>query len=353
MGWYRRLRPLFFLLPPETAHHLGLSLLSRVGRSPWLQRAVRGRFPRIEDPVQLLGLTFPNRVGLAAGYDKDAVAWRGLAALGFGHLELGTVTPEAQPGNPRPRVFRLGPDRGLINRLGFPSRGEQALARTLEASRGRGEESTPRPIIGLNLGKQKETPLEAAADDYCRLIRGLAGYGDYLAINISSPNTPQLRELQTPQFLASLIRALIDERDRQAASLQRPLPLLVKIAPDLEAASLDGMVDTLLTAGVDGLIATNTTVARSGLVSPRASESGGVSGKPLADLSHRVLEQLVARVDGACPIISVGGIFDGPTARARLDAGADLVQLYTGLIYCGPRLIAEVASGLAAAAANS
>ncbi|MBZ0111393.1 MAG: quinone-dependent dihydroorotate dehydrogenase [Thermoanaerobaculia bacterium] len=342
MDWYSRLRPLFFCVPPEAAHGAGLKLLAWIGAKERRRERWRRRWPAVEDPVTLFGLPFPNRVGLAAGYDKDGVGWRGLETLGFGHLELGTVTPEAQPGNARPRVFRLSKDRGLINRLGFPSQGAAAMIDRL--TRGRSPEAgSHRAILGINIGKQKETPLRDAARDYRLLTRMLAPHADYLAVNISSPNTPELRELQGATFLGRLVDEVLEERDGQIATLGRKLPVLVKISPDLDAAEIDRMVGTLVDAGVDGLIATNTTVGRRGLLSRHRDQGGGASGGPLRDLSLRVVEQIAERLAGRVPLVAVGGILDAADAADRITAGADLVQLYTGLIYRGPRLVQEAA----------
>ena len=343
MSLYERLRPFFFCLPPEMAHAAGLKLLAKAGGAARMQQRVANRWPRIEDPVELLGLRFPNRVGLAAGYDKDATAWMGLAALGFGHLELGTVTPRPQPGNPRPRVFRLSKDRGLINRLGFPSRGSVAMAARMPSSQERWELDPKGPVIGVNIGKQKETPLLDAADDYRALVCSFAGIADYLAVNISSPNTPELRRLQGSEFLGRLIQEIVEERNHQEASVGRRVPLLVKIAPDLEDDEIDTVVGTLVEAGVDGLIATNTTISREGLRSPHRVQMGGASGQPLTQRSLRVVERVAERLAGSVPLIGVGGIGSGDDAVQLLNAGASLVQLYTGLIYAGPSLVSQVA----------
>ena len=340
MNWYALLRPLLFRLPPESAHGLTLAAVAIAGAAGpgrGLLRRISGG--DVQDPIRLWDLEFPNRVGLAAGYDKDARAWRGLGALGFGHVELGTVTPRPQSGNPRPRVFRLPEDRGLINRLGFPSRGGDAFLSRMP------EQRPERPILGVNLGKQKETPLADAVEDYRTLLRSLAPRAGYVAINVSSPNTPELRDLQGPRYLDGLVRELVAERDRLPG---RRTPLLVKLAPDLEPEELDAAVDTLLAAGADGLIATNTTVARpASLRSSTAGESGGLSGAPLTEASTRILERIAERVRGRVPLVAVGGIISAADARRKRDAGADLVQLYTGLVYRGPRLVREVARAVA------
>lgn len=333
-------RPVLHRLPPELVHSWAIHALALVGASGLLRRWVRGwTGPPVHDPIRLWDLELPNRVGLAAGYDKDARAWRGLEALGFGHLELGTVTPRPQPGNPRPRVFRLSEDRALVNRLGFPSAGSEAFARRLPA-----EQPTGVPILGVNLGKQKETPLAEAVEDYVGLLRRLGGQAGYVAVNLSSPNTPELRRLQGREYLGALLSALVRERDVLAG---RRVPLLLKLAPDLGGPEIDEAVDTALEAGVDGLIATNTTVRRPpGLRSPMAGEPGGLSGAPLGDIAAWVLEHIANRVGGRVPLVAVGGIMSGEDARRRRDAGATLVQIYTGLVYGGPGLVREIAAAV-------
>lgn len=342
MSLFPILRPLLFLLPPERAHAWTLGILGLAGRIGPLARLVASTAGQVErDPVRLWDLEFPNRIGLAAGYDKDGRAWRGLAALGFGHLELGTVTPESQAGNPRPRVFRLTEDRALVNRLGFPSRGAEELAGRLP-----GTPATRGTILGVNLGKQKDTPLDRAGEDYGLLLRTLGPRAGYVAVNVSSPNTPGLRKLQGSGFLGGLIRGLVEERN---ALPGRRVPLLVKLSPDLAETELDEAVDTLLEAGADGLIATNTTIDRlSTLRNPAAKQAGGLSGAPLTDRSTRVLERIAQRVEGRVPLVAAGGVMGGQDARRKRDAGADLVQLYTGLVYRGPGLLREVAEALRA-----
>ncbi|HVS04483.1 MAG TPA: quinone-dependent dihydroorotate dehydrogenase [Thermoanaerobaculia bacterium] len=338
MPLYPRLRGLLFGLPPERAHALTLRLLAWGGRLPPGRALLRRLGGAVADPVEAFGLGFANRVGLAAGYDKDGVALRGLAALGFGHLEVGTVTPRPQPGNPRPRVFRLPEDRALINRLGFPSGGAEALAARLRR----------RPagvVLGVNLGKQRDTPLAAAADDYLGLLDRFAPLADYLAVNVSSPNTPGLRQLQGERYLADLLAALARQRDELAASLPRR-PLLVKVAPDLSPRELEGMAAVLLASGVDGIVATNTTLAREGLRSPLAAQAGGLSGAPLTAAADRVAARLVELTGGRLAVIGVGGVMSGADAAARRAAGAVLVQLYTGLVYRGPGLVGEVSRAL-------
>lgn len=333
---YSFFRTLLFRLDPEAAHGLTLQLIRLVGILPPAAALVRWMYAAPRRPVQALGLTFPNPVGLAAGYDKDGLGWRGLACLGFGHIEVGTVTPRPQPGNPRPRVFRLPQDRALINRMGFPGRGADFVAAHLKAPRPEGL------VLGVNLGKNKDTPLEEAAADYLALIPVFAPLADYLAINVSSPNTVGLRRLQGRESLHALLSAVLPEAREQAHRLRKPLPVLVKLAPDLGPAELEDALDVLLAAGVDGVIATNTTLAREGLRSPRAAESGGLSGAPLSDLSTQVIREIVHSTGGRLPVIGAGGVMGPAEAQAKLDAGARLVQVYTGMVYQGPGLVRQI-----------
>lgn len=328
---YALLRPLIFRLDPERAHHLTLRLLQVTGALPPAAWAIARLLQAPDRPVSAFGLSFRNPVGLAAGYDKDGLAWRGLAALGFGHVEVGTVTPLPQPGNPKPRVFRLVEDQAVINRLGFPGRGADFLAARLRG---------PRPaglVLGVNIGKNKDTPNEEAAQDYLSLLATFAPLADYLVVNVSSPNTVGLRRLQARDALEGLLGEIAAAR-----AAHRPVPLLVKLAPDLDDAELDDAIGAILASRMDGIIAANTTVARQALKSAQAGESGGLSGRPLAALSQAILEKTVARMDGALPVISVGGIMTPEDATRRLDAGAVLVQLYTGLVYAGPGLVREI-----------
>jgi dihydroorotate dehydrogenase len=339
---YRRLRPLLFRLDAEAAHALALGLLRAAGRFPPVGWAVRAACaPRGGRPVEAFGLRFPNAVGLAAGYDKDGAAWRGLACLGFGHVEIGTVTPRAQPGNPRPRLFRLVAERALINRLGFPSAGADVVAARLPAGRAGALR------LGINLGKQRETPLDRADEDYVELFDRLAGLADYVAINLSSPNTPELRRLQERRWLEPLLARLTERRAALALATGRRVPLLVKISPDLSADELETALAAMLGGGVDGVIATNTTLVREGLVSPLAREAGGLSGAPLAERATRLVATIVRRTEGRLPVVACGGVMGLDDARARLDAGACLVQLYTGLVYEGPGLVRRIVEGLA------
>ena len=307
--------------------------------------------------MQAFGLAFKNPVGLAAGYDKDALAIRGLAALGFGHLEVGTVTPRPQPGNPGPRVFRLLEDEAVINRMGFPSSGSEFVQKQLDPSLRGGitEKFIPRSrkttrktinkgdvILGINLGKNKDTPNEEAVLDYLELLQCFAPYADYLAINISSPNTVGLRQLQGRAALEGLLMQLHAQRQWEEKNLNKRLPLLVKLAPDLDEKELNEAVDVILDSRMDGVIVTNTTIARDGLHSVHRGESGGLSGSPLRSKSESILCQVVKRVAGRVPIVSVGGIMNPEDARRRLELGATLLQLYTGLIYQGPGFVKKI-----------
>lgn len=337
---YPLLRSLLFRFDPETAHALSLRALNVVGALPPLRGAVRALAAAGKRPVHAFGLTFHNRVGLAAGYDKDGLAWRGLASLGFGHIELGTVTPRPQAGNPRPRIFRLPEDRSLINRMGFPNRGADFLARRLRGHRPAGL------ILGVNLGKQRETVLERAAEDYERLMEAFAPLADYLAINVSSPNTPGLRELQQVSALGPLLERLAVRRAELSERYRRKIPLLIKLAPDLGQAELDAALQAIVAAGMDGVIATNTTTERVNLRSPLAGEAGGLSGAALTERSTALVRRIERLTSGKLPIVACGGVMNVAHAQAKLDAGACLVQLYTGLIYEGPGLPRRINRGV-------
>ena len=339
---YPFFRALLFRLEPERAHALILHLIRLVGNIAPLRTFFGRQFAVQSKPVLAFGLAFNNPVGLAGGYDKDGLGWRGLACLGFGHVEVGTVTPLAQEGNPKPRLFRLAEDQALINRMGFPGRGVEFVTRQL---------AKPRPpgfIIGVNLGKNKNTPLEKAENDYLKLMQEFAGLADYLAINVSSPNTVGLRRLQAREELEKLLGALAQERRAYLLNqkIQKPIPLLVKLAPDLRSEELDDALKAILDTGMDGVIATNTTLQRQGLVSSFSREMGGLSGTPLLSKSLEVVSQISRRTQGRLPIIGVGGIANASSARAMLEAGATLVQVYTGLIYRGPGLVKQILSGL-------
>lgn len=335
---YPFFRTFLFKLHPETAHALTLQAIRLAGMIPPLRGALAAFFRGPQRPLQAFGLTFTNPVGLAAGYDKDALGWRGLAALGFGHIEVGTITPRAQPGNPAPRLFRLIPERGVINRMGFPGKGAAFAERLLPLQR------PPGLILGVNLGKNKDTPLENAAEDYAMLIRAFAARADYLALNISSPNTAGLRRLQGRDFLEGLLTASGRERREQESLLGRRVPLLVKLAPDLSDEELEDALGVIESTRMDGVIATNTTISREGISTPLAAETGGLSGAPLKAISTAMIRKIAAL--SRLPIIGVGGIASAADAREKLDAGAALVQLYTGLIYEGPGLVQQILRGL-------
>lgn len=345
MFYQRLIRPWLFRLSqgdPEQAHERTMVLLAALSRSPWLVQQAR-RFwaiqsPRLESSV--CGLRFPNPVGLAAGMDKDGVAIPAWAALGFGFVEVGTVTWHAQPGNPRPRVFRLVEDSALINRMGFNNHGAAKLALRLRAL-------PPQPLpIGISLGKSRVTPVERAIADYCASFRLLYSYGDYFAINVSSPNTPGLRSLQDREQLAALLAAL--QRENLALSEAEggaPRPLFVKIAPDLSEAAIAELLAVCAAHHVSGIIATNTTLSRAALrhtPSTLANESGGLSGRPLAATACRIVRFIHRETGGRLAIIGVGGISSPDDALRMLEAGASLIQLYTGLIYQGPELVRSI-----------
>ena len=336
---YALLRRALFALEPERAHDIALAALDRVG-SRALARWYGRRVPGV--PVRALGLDFPNPVGLAAGLDKNADHLDALGALGFGFVEVGTITPRAQAGNPHPRLFRLPGHEALINRLGFNNRGVDHLVARLEARRYRG-------IVGVNIGKNRDTPLDHALDDYGHCLERVHAVADYVTVNVSSPNTPGLRTLQSGDALAALLGGLDERRRALDAAAGRRVPLLVKIAPDLDPGAIDALADAALAHDIDGLIATNTTADRARVAGARhADEQGGLSGAPLLEPATAVLRRLRERVGDRLVLVGVGGIVDAAGARTKLAAGADLLQLYTGLIYRGPRVIrdaVEAASG--------
>jgi dihydroorotate dehydrogenase len=340
---YALTRPFLFGLDPEHAHELTLGSIATLQNSPaqclWQQA-------RVDDPVTLAGLRFPNRVGLAAGLDKNGRCIDGLGAMGFGFIEVGTVTPKAQPGNPKPRMFRLVESRALINRLGFNNDGLEAFVTNVKRARSfraRGG------IVGLNIGKNAATPIERAADDYLLGLAGVYPHADYVAVNVSSPNTKDLRTLQSDDALDALLAALQLRRHQLALEHGRTVPMFLKIAPDLDAAQVALIAATLQRHAIDGVIATNTTLAREAVAGQRhAAETGGLSGAPLLAASNAVIRQLRSVLGRDFPIIGVGGVMGPDEAQAKIEAGADLVQIYTGLIYGGPDIVPAVARALAA-----
>jgi dihydroorotate dehydrogenase len=339
---YALARPFLFGLDPEAAHELTLGSIARLQNTPaqclWSK-------PRVDDPVTLAGLRFPNRVGLAAGLDKNGRCIDGLGAMGFGFIEVGTVTPKAQPGNPKPRMFRLPQANALINRLGFNNDGLDTFlanvrrARSFRAAGG---------ILGLNIGKNAATPIERAADDYLAGLTGVFPHADYVTVNISSPNTKNLRALQSDEALDALLGTLTEHKALLEQQQARRVPMFLKIAPDLDDDQIGVIAATLQRHGVDGVIATNTTIAREAVKGlPHAEETGGLSGAPVREASNRVVRALRQALGGAYPIIGVGGVMSAEDARAKIAAGADVVQVYTGFIYRGPALVPEIAGALA------
>jgi dihydroorotate dehydrogenase len=328
----RFVRPLLFRLDPETAHHLAIRCLQLSSVTPSIWRLVQAR-PDPKSSKQLFGLHFPNPVGLAAGFDKNGVALPAWAGLGFGFAEVGTITSIRQEGNPKPRIFRIAESEALINRLGFNNEGAERVALRLDALKKSGR--WPKIPIGINLGKSKIIPLEAAAEDYCRALRSLSRFGDYFVLNVSSPNTPGLRQLQERDAIQELFSATRHEAGGK--------PILVKIAPDLDWHQVENVLETAESHGLAGVIATNTTVDHT-VIPPSFRAEGGLSGLPLRKRAMEVLQFVKQR--SKLPVISVGGIMSADEALRRLDAGADLVQIYTGFIYRGPGLIREILKGI-------
>jgi dihydroorotate dehydrogenase len=335
---YALARPLLFALDPETAHRLTLSLADAAHAA-----GLSGLFSRnLSNPVRAMGLEFPNPVGLAAGLDKHAEHVGALSALGFGFLELGGVTPRPQPGNPRPRLFRVPEARALINRFGLNSVGIDVFTDNLRQAR---EKAGAKTIIGVNIGKNKDTPNETAADDYLRCLETLYPHVDYVSLNVSSPNTPGLRDLQDAETLPALLLNIKNKREELRDKHGRNVALALKIAPDLDDSAIRSIADIARRERMDGVIATNTTVARADVEQyPNGVQAGGLSGAPLRERSTRVVRLLAAALGGEIPIIGVGGILSGADAAEKLDAGATLVQIYTGLIYRGPELVSECVS---------
>ena len=331
--YYQFLRSLLFALPPEVAHKVTLSALQGAA----CLKMMRASESLLSERCQLMGLFFPNPVGLAAGLDKDGAYIDGLAALGFGCIEIGTVTPRPQPGNLCPRLFRLPKDQALINRMGFNNGGVEALIANVQASK---FYQARQGVLGINIGKNKDTPLERAIDDYLFCLERVYPFADYVTINISSPNTKDLRQLQQKSELDALLSKLKQAQKNLADKYARQVPLALKLAPDLEQEQIKNIAGLLLSHQIEAVIATNTTVTRPHLMDSRnAAQEGGLSGKPLAAASNRVIRLLKAELADAVTIIGVGGIFSGQDAQQKIEAGASLVQLYTGLIYQGPALV--------------
>lgn len=340
MKIYPLIRTLLFHLDPEKAHQLTLGAVRLAGEIPPIKALLHSIYAAQARPVNAFGLRFSNPIGLAAGYDKDGLGWSGLAALGFGHIEVGTVTLQPQPGNPHPRLFRIPEENALINRMGFPGRGANFVLQQI---------SRPRPtnlVLGVNIGKNKDTPLESAINDYLVLFRLFADKADYLTINVSSPNTVGLRQLQERQALDNLLGQILSERDRLSPTATIKIPILVKLSPDLSDPELDDALQVLLENKIDGVIATNTTISREGLKSPLAREAGGLSGHPLFERSLAMVEKIYLRTGGILPVIGVGGISNATGVQRMMDAGAILVQLYTGLLYEGPGIVKQILQDL-------
>lgn len=347
---YQLLRPLLFRLEPESAHQLSLRFLQLTGNFTPSNLLLKQIYKTKSKPVEAFGLKFKNPIGLAAGYDKNGIAITGLSTLGFGHVEVGTVTPLAQDGNPKPRVFRLIEDEAIINRMGFPGFGADFVSKKIKPK----EKVSPihrllfarwrntGMILGVNLGKNKSTPNEEAVLDYLSLMQLFSAYADYLTINISSPNTVGLRQLQGREALQKLLYQIDAQRKLEEKLVGKKLPILVKLAPDLSESELNDAIDVIVDSKMDGIIVSNTTLERAGLSSNYQQESGGLSGKPLKVKSEAVLQQTVKRVNGKIPIVSVGGIMNPDDAKRRLEAGATLIQIYTGLIYEGPSLVKKI-----------
>jgi dihydroorotate dehydrogenase len=333
---YPLLRPLLFSLDPETAHHATLDAL-KTAHSLGLLCA---KHPAA-NPCTVMGLTFPNPVGLAAGMDKNGTCIAALAALGFGFIEIGTVTPRPQPGNPKPRLFRLPKAQAIINRMGFNNLGVDALVENVKRAKYKG-------ILGINIGKNFDTPIEKAADDYLICLRKVYIHASYVAINISSPNTKNLRQLQGGDELDALLEQLKAEQEHLAELHGKYVPLAVKIAPDLNQEQIQQIAALLIRHRIDGVIATNTTLSREGVENlPHGNEAGGLSGTPVREKSTAVIRELAAALNGTLPIIGVGGILSGADAVEKIQAGAALVQIYSGMIYRGPNLVGEAIKALA------
>lgn len=337
---YALSRSVLFNLDPEVAHELTMGALARFQNTPLA--CVWGN-QRVQDPVTLAGVTFPNRVGMAAGLDKNGRCIDGLGAMGFGFVEVGTVTPKPQPGNPKPRMFRLPEANALINRLGFNNEGLDSFLANVKRAKFRQNGG----ILGLNIGKNAVTPIENAVDDYLICLEGVFPHADYVTVNISSPNTKNLRALQSDEALDALLGQLQERRQTLIQRHGRTVPMFVKIAPDLDETQVGVIAATLQKNGIDGVIATNTTISRDAVKGMQhAEETGGLSGAPVLEASNQVIRQLRAALGPRYPIIGVGGVMSAADARSKRDAGADLVQIYTGLIYQGPGLVKDCAQAL-------
>lgn len=338
---YALARPFLFGLDPETAHDLTMASLARTQGTP-LALAYCGT--RVDDPLELAGLKFANRVGLAAGLDKNARCIDGLAAMGFGFVEVGTVTPKGQSGNSKPRMFRLTEANALINRLGFNNEGLDAFVANVQRAKVRQTSSKSSLILGLNIGKNATTPIEDAVNDYLICLDGVYPHADYVTVNISSPNTKNLRALQSDEALDALLSTIARQRDKLVKQYGKRVPIFVKIAPDLDEAQVGVIAATLKRHEMDGVVATNTTLSRDAVKGMRhAEETGGLSGSPVLAASNRVITQLRSALGKSFPIIGVGGIMTGADAVSKIKAGADVVQIYTGLIYKGPALVTQAA----------
>ena len=341
---YALARRFLFGLDPETAHELTMASLARTQGTPLSALYCNNK---VSDPIELAGLTFSNRVGLAAGLDKNAHCIDGLAAMGFGFVEVGTVTPKAQPGNPKPRMFRLPEANALINRLGFNNDGLDAFLANVRKSSVRKPGTKSGLVLGLNIGKNATTPMENAVDDYLICLDGVYPHADYVTVNISSPNTKNLRALQSDEALDALLGRIAERREVLARQHGKRVPIFVKIAPDLDDAQVSVIAATLKRHAMDGVVATNTTLSRDAVKGLRhAEETGGLSGSPVLEASNRVIGQLRAALGQGFPIIGVGGVMSGQDAVSKIKAGADVVQIYTGLIYQGPGLVAEAANAI-------
>jgi dihydroorotate dehydrogenase len=338
---FRIIRSILFLMPAETAHYFTLNVLDVLIRIPIVSSIIKGMYTnKNQKPVEFAGILFPNRVGLAAGFDKNAKYLCVMQALGFGHVEIGTVTPKGQAGNDKPRLFRIIPDEAVINRMGFNNDGLEEIKLRLK-NRPKGL------IVGGNIGKNKVTPNEEAVNDYLICFEGLYPYVDYFTVNVSSPNTPGLRALQDRGPLTEILNALLEKRKTLIEAGQKKLPVFLKIAPDLTKEQLDDIVLLTKETGIDGIVATNTTISREGLSASKADidaiGAGGLSGKPVFERSTEVLQYLNQAFKGSVPMIGVGGISNKANADAKLQAGAELVQIYSGFIYHGPALVKEIA----------